>query len=147
MRHKILSSSSQLLQVLSNALIKTKELVTSLSRCFLFLLYINTTTYEPTVCALWTYSWLIWFLDTAASSLKYGTIFAPQQEQKLTADELSEPDTVPRVITPQEGESTGGAGRSVRCSWSERELLLLSHSHVLRHGETAKQVHVFRGGF
>lgn len=36
-----------------------------------------------------TYSWLMWFLDT---------ISAPQQEQKLTADGLSAPATVPRVI-------------------------------------------------
>lgn len=45
-----------------------------------------------------TYSWLISFFDTTASSLKYGTIFAPQQEQKPTGDELSEPATVPRVM-------------------------------------------------
>lgn len=63
---------------------------------------------------------------------------APQQEQKLTADELSEPDTAPRVM-PVQGERSGEGrkgGRQVILVRAEN-FLLLSGCHVLRHGEEA----------
>ena len=54
----------------------------------------------------WTYSWLIWFWDPTASWLKYGTILAPQHEQK-PPKEPSEPvlDVVPRVMSSLEEAS------------------------------------------
>lgn len=53
----------------------------------------------------------MWFLDATASSLRSGTILAPQHEQKLTADESSEPGTDPRVMPAERPRRE----RSVRC--------------------------------
>lgn len=61
---------------------------------------------------------------------------APQQEQKLTADELSESDTAPRVM-PVLGERSGRRGGCQVILVRGENFLLLSGCHVLRHGEEA----------
>lgn len=79
-----------------------------------------------------TYSWLISFFDTTASSLKYGTIFAPQQEQKLTGDEQSEPATVPRVMPSRAARTEQRAAGVLKVRWRTFTPLPQSSQTVFR---------------